>query len=353
MNFLRVITAIFGIPLMLLNLFGGVIAAIWLAFLSEWTIIGLGIGIILLGAFVISIALMPALIILVPLHGCSEKNNKFGLYSLGFISSLYTNGVLTAWCISVLYFFAISATNSNYIPILIWAFTVATTPLNYMARKELQSGNESYALVSAMFAQIAFLITAASLLLFNVSVLDLVIIFATVMLINVFIQFQIATDQTRSEAEQQEGAILAAYGKCMEDNKLLPTAFYDESILPYPKYKIAKTLIKTIQTTSNEHLRTSAKAGLFSLACFQKGVGKDPIAEGLMVDGQPLEAFDMDSNDMQNYVAENESHIKEWLKTTEPGGKLNKLKEARRLEWREYAAELGGDKELEALAKHA
>jgi len=178
-----------------LNFFGGIVALIWLGMLGEWSLLGLGVGLILLGAFSLGFALLPSLVLAMPLQKFEQSGNKVGLFTLGFISSVYTNGVLTAWCIGILYIFVKDATTSNYIPSLLLAYTVATTPINYMAQKEQQGGDGSFALISAMFAQFAFLTTVGALLFFNVTLIHLVIVFASVMLLNVISQFVMATNQ--------------------------------------------------------------------------------------------------------------------------------------------------------------
>src|SRR3546814_3081556 len=88
----------FSVVLVLLNALGGVVAGIWLAILGEWGSIGYGLMFGIGGAMLISFAMLPGMLLAGPAVMMDKKGIKSGFYLFGFLSAVYTFGVLTAWC---------------------------------------------------------------------------------------------------------------------------------------------------------------------------------------------------------------------------------------------------------------
>ena len=63
---MRAILLLVAACLAFFNLFGGLVAAVWLAILGEWRLIGAGILYMLFGTFLISVALIPGMILGAP-----------------------------------------------------------------------------------------------------------------------------------------------------------------------------------------------------------------------------------------------------------------------------------------------
>src|SRR3546814_11554160 len=96
----------FSVVLVLLNALGGVVAGIWLAILGEWGSIGYGLMFGIGGAMLISFAMLPGMLLAGPAVMMDKKGIKYGFYLFGFLIAVYTFGVLTAWCLFVLFFFS-------------------------------------------------------------------------------------------------------------------------------------------------------------------------------------------------------------------------------------------------------
>lgn len=127
---------VLGVPFMLLNAFGGVVAGIWLAVEGQWWAIGVGLAGLFGASFAISIALMPGLIFVAPAVAAAERG-KTGI-SIVFmaLSVVYTLGIFAIWG-TLVYFYFIS--NLGYYlqtPAVIWSYAIATGPIAYMASKE-------------------------------------------------------------------------------------------------------------------------------------------------------------------------------------------------------------------------
>lgn len=138
MNAIFSILTLIGIPIMVMNLLGGIVSGVWLAFLGEWKAIGLGILSLFCATFIIGFALMPSLLFALPAAKVIEKG-KIGMgMILGMPAALYTVGVMIAWCYVVFRIFDGMADESSRVPMLIWSYGVATGPWAYMAQKESQ-----------------------------------------------------------------------------------------------------------------------------------------------------------------------------------------------------------------------
>jgi hypothetical protein len=167
---------------------GGVISGIWLAILGHWGAIGYGLLFLAFSSFGLGLAMIPGLIFAAPAASMVEKGSKIGGYFLGLLSTLYTYGVLTAWCLAILTYYLKNADNESIIPLLIWSYGVATGPIAWMAHKE----RNEYSMISTFFIQLAYLIDIVGILFVDVSVSDMMMIFGIVMTVGLVIQFTLA-----------------------------------------------------------------------------------------------------------------------------------------------------------------
>lgn len=183
--------SVLAVPLGILNIFGGIISGIWLAILGEWGLIGYGILALLGSGMGLGLAMAPALIFAAPTAAMLEKGNKVGVYFFVLLSTIYTVGILTAWCILVLVYYIKHADADSIIPVLIWSYGIATGPIVWLAQKDLQSGNE-YAMVTTIFIEVAYILTILAILLVGVSLLNVLALFGVVMSIGLIVQFSVA-----------------------------------------------------------------------------------------------------------------------------------------------------------------
>lgn len=182
--------SVLAIPLVVLNMFGGIISGIWLAILGEWGLIGYGILALLVSGMFLGLAMVPGLLFAAPAALMLEKGNKVGGYFFSLLSIIYTFGVLTAWCILVLIYYTEHANSASIIPVLIWSYGIATGPIVWLAQKELQSGNE-YAMITTFFVEVAYILTICAVLLAKVSLLNVLVLFGVVMSIGLAVQFSV------------------------------------------------------------------------------------------------------------------------------------------------------------------
>ena len=189
MKALEKIIIALSLPLMLLNVFGGIVSGIWLAILGEWGIIGYGVGILFFGSFALGLAMMPGLLLAAPIMAMGENGNKVAIYFFSFLSALYTMGILSAWCLGLMYFFVMQSDSSSFIPIFIWSYGMATGTIAYMAQKEAQGGDGGSSMVATFFAQLAYVISALITIFFTVAFIEIIILFGVIMFIGLIFQF--------------------------------------------------------------------------------------------------------------------------------------------------------------------
>lgn len=172
-------------------MFGGIISGVWLAILGEWGLIGFGILALLAAIPAIGLALVPGLIFAAPGAAMLEKGNKVGGYFFAILSTIYKVVVLSAWCILLLSYYTTQANAHSIIPLLIWSYGIAITPIAWLAQKDFQAGNE-YAMVTTLFLEVAYIITILSIFIVGISLLNILIFFGVVMSISIIFTSTIA-----------------------------------------------------------------------------------------------------------------------------------------------------------------
>jgi len=182
MNILNRILQMLSFPIMILNFGGGIVAGIWLAFLGEWKLIGIGIVLLFTSHWVLSILMMPGL----PIAGIAvyffEKKNPLG-HLFGYLSQLYTNILIVGTC--VLAFFICTSFYGNsigfgLIPYLLWSWGMALGPWQFFASKE---PDNEFSVITLFTASIFYLLFLASIFISPLLGLIIVAMFGIVQLI--------------------------------------------------------------------------------------------------------------------------------------------------------------------------
>jgi hypothetical protein len=195
MRLLMKLISALGNALLLINLIGPVGAAIWLAVLREWRMLGQGILVALVGGLLLSIAMLPGLLLDVPAVLFCKRRNKAGFYFFGFLSLCYTLGVLTLWCIAVLTFFVRHASQSSFIPALIWSYGSAIAPVAWLAEKDREARSTG-AMISTFFCEIAYLLVVLTSLVTRVSPFELsLLLFGVFMLIALILESSMVVEE--------------------------------------------------------------------------------------------------------------------------------------------------------------
>jgi len=191
-SFTKFVT-LFSIPLMVMNLLGGIVSFVWLVFLGEWTVVGYGIVGLIISSTCISLAMTPGTLLSVSATTLKEKKNESGSRLFSFLSGLYGVTVFSLWCLGVLFLFSKLINADSFIPVLLWSYVIATAPIATMAKTEK---NRNY-YITAFFAQMAYVVVIAMIVISKVSLLDVSIVFAFVMSIGLVVQSMVANQLDR------------------------------------------------------------------------------------------------------------------------------------------------------------
>lgn len=174
-----------SVPLIILNMLGGIVSGIWLAILGEWGILLLGILLFVGGVWLDTFILTPGILLAIPAAYCAEKGKTLSFMCLSTLSNLYILCVVTIWCCGVLFLFVNNATISNLLPRLIWSYGVATGVWAYKASED----RESIASALTIFlAELAYLTIIFIVIFTPITLLQVIIIFASFMLVGLILQ---------------------------------------------------------------------------------------------------------------------------------------------------------------------
>lgn len=178
---MQALISLLMVPLMVLNIFGGIASGIWLAILGEWGGIGMGLLASIGGAFFCSILLLPGFLISVPAVLIMEKGSILRVlgFIIGMVGLFWTFIVMSGWGMFSFDYFMARADSDSRIPYLIWAYGVATGPWAYMASKE----DSDYSFFSVFFLQIASVTSIVTIGFIDMSGMGIFLTFAGIMLL--------------------------------------------------------------------------------------------------------------------------------------------------------------------------
>jgi len=183
---------IFQLPIVVLNFFGFVVSGVWLLVIGQWSTVGVGLIIAVFAPFALGFALLPGMIIGSPGIYFANRGVTIGVYFFGFLSSVYTYALISAWCGGVTFYFLRDAPARTFWPLLIWSYGVATSPWSYMAQKDQSVA----AFLGAFFAQVAFIVMMVCLA-FGMHLLDGLQVFALVMAVGVAFHMRLLAQANR------------------------------------------------------------------------------------------------------------------------------------------------------------
>lgn len=132
-----VMLTLFAIPIMILNVTGGIIAGIWLIIIGKWLFVIWALLTIYIATKILGLVTAPTLLLMNPLTKALEKHKYTKAYILGALSHFWTYLVMTVWCVGSFIYIIYSFPNTNSIwPFLLLGYCVATGPWVYMASME-------------------------------------------------------------------------------------------------------------------------------------------------------------------------------------------------------------------------
>lgn len=167
MKFISGIVAVMALPVMILNLLGGLVGGVWLLYLGEWKVVGACLIFALFGNYVIMGPMLISLIFALPAEAAAKKGNQKTLMFWAGLASFYTALVMIVWASGSLVLLSEFAHKKGHIllPFLLCSYGVATAPWASMAQKEMDASghNPSAAMTGYLSIGYAFAMVAALL----------------------------------------------------------------------------------------------------------------------------------------------------------------------------------------------
>jgi hypothetical protein len=148
---LKVILDFLSLPIMLLNSFGGVVAAIWLLFRGDWRLVLLGFLSTLISPSALGVVLLPSMLIGAAAITLMERGalaQLIGALSL-FLSEAWLYAAMIAWSWFSFQIVLGHRDSGPLLPYLLWAYAIATGPWSYMVLREARNGGNTYLPIAA------------------------------------------------------------------------------------------------------------------------------------------------------------------------------------------------------------
>lgn len=187
-----------SVPIVLLNVFGGIVSGVWLAILGHWGSIGLGLCLIVGSAMFLAFAMMPGFLLMMPAVRFAERENYVAMYLVAFVGSAYTFTIITLWCATIMWFFVNRATEGSLVPLLLWSYGVAIAPLSFMASKDTEREG---AIFSVFFPALAYVAGGIWLVFGSPRMLSVTVLMACIIGLGVLAMYAISIEtMTRKKA---------------------------------------------------------------------------------------------------------------------------------------------------------
>ncbi|MCL6096293.1 MAG: hypothetical protein M1444_01220 [Patescibacteria group bacterium] len=147
----------------LFNSLAGIVSGIWLIFAGGISQVVYGIILGIAMPWVYSLAFIPMMLFMPLLLKAVEGGHKIATSLMAFIAALYQNFIIALW---IGFVFGIFAYDVRFplIAILLWGYSVALSPIGYMAQKEGPDAGIGTSM-GFLFAQVLYLILTINLLL--------------------------------------------------------------------------------------------------------------------------------------------------------------------------------------------
>ena len=154
--------AVFAIPLMFLNMFGGIVSGVWLLVIGRWHEFLLGLVVLFGGTFLIGFVLIPSMGMAVSSAALMRSGRNWTGLLFGIAGSAWTYLIMFIWC---LFTFVTMTKNpdGNMFPLALWGYANAVGPWSYMASKDGRDSGSGIAVFGAQLGSLAMIVAAVFL----------------------------------------------------------------------------------------------------------------------------------------------------------------------------------------------
>jgi len=174
-------------PIILLNVFGGIGSAIWLAALGEWSVLGQGLAVAFLVTFATWAGLSRCASDLNLVAALAKAGWPILAFPLWILLQLAANFVVTTSCAIILHGGAVQAQPDDFWPRLVWSFALASGYV-IAAGSRGDANGPGIKVCTTFFGQLALVPTIIAVLFFKPTLNQLMIVFGSPMILSCLVQ---------------------------------------------------------------------------------------------------------------------------------------------------------------------
>lgn len=194
-----------SVPILLLNILGGIVGGIWLMIAGEWSLFIGGLLYMMFGAMIIGLLLMPSLLFAAPAAAFAEKRKYVLFFIFGLLGIAYTYGLIAVST----YYISDIALSSQTAPLwasLLWLYAVVLAPWQYMASKEQDNTSTG---MTTFFLALGVFALMVCIGLFGMTLSQSFPVLVVILLVSLVIQllFTYALTNAEKQTTQQDDVI--------------------------------------------------------------------------------------------------------------------------------------------------
>lgn len=147
-----------GLGFIFLNVFGGLVAGIWLAVKGEWGFIFGGIAASIIMPWLFSVASLPVIGLAILLAFLGDPPPCPAVAVIGFLCAFWNSVLIIGWSLFIFYAYMKHDEAGLTIPLLLWVYAITISPLAYMAKFERGQSATDVLLSFAVLSYFVFVV---------------------------------------------------------------------------------------------------------------------------------------------------------------------------------------------------
>jgi len=180
----------FQANMLLINLVLGIVVVIWLLIIGQWVTILLGLALLAISNIAFMFLIMgPLGLLMIYSDKLKEKGSMFSFRCTAALSIGLLNFGVLIWCFLCYHLLTMNSSYLAIIPSLLWSYCVAIVPVNFTTVKSYTPGDSYMGSLTPTFANLAYIIMIAILLLISESEIIALGSFLGIMYICAMVEF--------------------------------------------------------------------------------------------------------------------------------------------------------------------
>jgi hypothetical protein len=176
--------------MLLINLILGIVLVVWLLIIGLWVTLLLGLALLAISSIAFMFLIMgPSGLLMIYSDKLKEKGSMFSFGCTAALSIGLLNFGVLIWCFICYHLLTMNGSSRAIIPCLLWSYCVAIVPLNFTTVKSYTPGDSFMGSLTPTFANLAYIIMIAIMLLISESEIVALGSFLGIMYICAMVEF--------------------------------------------------------------------------------------------------------------------------------------------------------------------